>query len=246
MFTLTAAIFAVAQHQPETSITPKEALRLMTEGNARYVSGRMSHANQGADRREEVAKGQHPHTIVLTCADSRLSPEIVFDQGLGDLFVVRVAGNVVDTNGLASIEYAHEHLGANLLVILGHERCGAVQAAVDTFNAPQPKPAAEHGKHAEPDKHENEHANLEHLIGAILPAVKANAGKAPNLLDAAIATNVKNTLASTVEHSPLLRKAVFAGSFQIVGGVYDLDTGKADLWAPYQPKGGYVRVVGHQ
>ncbi|HEY4484757.1 MAG TPA: carbonic anhydrase, partial [Nitrospiria bacterium] len=112
-------------------LNPDKALTMLMEGNARYVEGKMLHPNQAADRMGELAKGQHPFAVILGCADSRVPPEIVFDQGLGDLFVLRVAGNIADDAVIGSIEYAVEHLGTTLVFVLGHERCGAVSAAVE-------------------------------------------------------------------------------------------------------------------
>lgn len=109
-----------------------EALARLMEGNARYVSAKLNHPDQTLQRRAEVASGQHPFAIILTCADSRVPPELLFDQGLGDLFVVRVAGNIVDDDILGSIEYGVGELATPLVMVLGHERCGAVKATVES------------------------------------------------------------------------------------------------------------------
>ena len=123
------------EHADAPKVSPADALARLKAGNQRFVAGKLQHPHQDSKRRAELAKGQQPFAIVLGCADSRTSPEVLFDQGLGDLFVVRVAGNVLDDHALASIEYAVEHLGAQLIVVLGHQRCGAVQAAKDTVRA---------------------------------------------------------------------------------------------------------------
>jgi hypothetical protein len=115
---------------PAPTVSPEAALTRLVEGNKRFVAGSTTHPDQTAERRTETAKGQHPFAIILTCADSRLSPEILFDEGIGDLFVVRNAGNLLDDHVLGSIEYAVEHLHATLIVVLGHTKCGAVSAAV--------------------------------------------------------------------------------------------------------------------
>ncbi len=115
-----------------------DALGRLREGNARYAKGRQKHPNAAPKRRAEIAAHQKPFAVVLSCADSRVPPEIVFDQGLGDLFVVRTAGHAIGAIELASIEYAVEHLGASLILVLGHERCGAIKATVDTLHPPHP------------------------------------------------------------------------------------------------------------
>ncbi|MBA3939351.1 MAG: carbonic anhydrase, partial [Planctomycetes bacterium] len=138
----TAAIASTAgeapageRHEPAASREPiapsnAQALQRLMEGNARYVAGKATHPHQDAARRAEVTNVQKPIAIIVTCADSRVGPEVVFDQGLGDIFVLRVAGNVADDDVQASIEYAVEHLNVNLVMVLGHERCGAVKAAL--------------------------------------------------------------------------------------------------------------------
>src|SRR5438270_8287088 len=134
LFSVVAIVFA-ADH-PVASVSADAALAKLKEGNARFVGSKVSQGKPTAARRAETAQAQHPFAIILGCADSRTSPEIVFDQNIGDLFVVRNAGNLVDDHGLGSIEYGVEHLGARLIVVLGHERCGAVTAAVASDTAP--------------------------------------------------------------------------------------------------------------
>ena len=125
---------SAAAHTAEVAkVSPTEANQRLSEGNARFVAGHSQHPRQDPERRTELASTQHPFAVVLGCADSRTGPETLFDQGLGDLFVVREAGNVVDDHTLGSIEYAVEHLHSPLIVVLGHERCGAVAAARDTL-----------------------------------------------------------------------------------------------------------------
>src|SRR6266700_5152546 len=145
-------------HPDQPTVSPAEAISRLKEGNSRFTAGNLQHPHesiderkyiaanilenagtislgmtgeQAAKRRAELAKSQHPFAIILSCSDSRVPPEIVFDEGLGDLFVVRVAGNVVDDDVLGSIEYAVEHLGSSLVVVMGHQSCGAVKAVVD-------------------------------------------------------------------------------------------------------------------
>ena len=128
---------ATAQHPADSAptVSGPEALARLKAGNQRFVASKLQHPRQDGKRRGELATSQHPFAIVLGCADSRTSPEVVFDQGLGDLFVLRVAGNVLNDETLGSIEYAVAHLGTPLILVLGHERCGAVKAAKETIAA---------------------------------------------------------------------------------------------------------------
>jgi len=194
------------------SVSPEQALQKLVAGNARYVSGRLEHPDQTVARREEVAKSQHPFAIVLSCSDSRVPPEIVFDTGLGDLFVVRIAGNTADDAVIGSIEYAIEHLGATLVVVLGHERCGAVKATVDTASSTAPAPG-----------------HLAALLDPIRPAVKAVEGRSGDLLDNAVRENVARVVGQLKQSKPVLAERVAAGKLQVVGGRYDLDTGIVEL-----------------
>src|SRR5438067_11616610 len=143
-------------HPEQPTVAPAEAIAKLKEGNARYTSGNLQHPGQTTERRAELAKSQHPFAIIVSCSDSRVPPEIVFDQGLGDLFVVRVAGNVIDDHSQGSIEYAVDHLAVRLIVVLGHQSCGAVKAAKETIAA---KTKAT--------------AHIQSLITAIQPAVEA-------------------------------------------------------------------------
>jgi len=211
MLTLLAATVLVTNGEP--GMAPIDALSALRAGNERFIAGKGEHSHQDLERRAEVAKGQKPFAIVLTCADSRLSPEIIFDQGLGDLFVLRVAGNLAEPATMASIEYAAEHLGSRLLVVMGHERCGAVKAAVDTFKAP---PAKEHS-----GGHES---LLSVLIDEIMPSVKQVKAQPGDLLDNAIDQNVRNTAQKIAATEPL-KHMVESGKLTVIGSVYDLDTG---------------------
>lgn len=214
------------------------SLSKIQEGNRRFVSEQMGHSGQGASRRGVLASGQEPHTIVLTCADSRVAPEILFDQGLGDLFVIRVAGNVVDTHALASIEYAAEHLHTPLLVILGHERCGAVGAAKDAF-------MASHGHVAEVEGSGNKsvkEGNLEKLVAEILPAVEETAGMPGDWLDLAIRNNVERTVQHCFGRSERLKRLVIKEKLVIRGAVYDLDTGAVEFMPKSKLSGSVVKI----
>src|SRR5437660_252999 len=112
-------------HLDQPTVAPAEAISKLKEGNGRYTNGNLQHPGQTAERRTELAKTQHPFAAIVSCSDSRVPPEIVFDQGLGDLFVVRVAGNVINDEGLGSVEYSVDHLGSRLILVLGHQSCGA-------------------------------------------------------------------------------------------------------------------------
>src|SRR5438552_18099724 len=122
-------------HAEQPAVASAEAISRLKEGNGRYTSGTTQHPGQTAERRTELANTQHPFATIVSCSDSRVPPEIVFDQGLGDLFIVRVAGNVINDEGLGSIEYSVDHLGTRLILVLGHQSCGAVKAARETIAA---------------------------------------------------------------------------------------------------------------
>lgn len=181
-----------------------ELLAKLMEGNKRYLANGATHPNQSTARRIEVSIAQKPFAIILACADSRVSPEIIFDQGLGDLFVVRVAGNVVDNHVLGSLEYAAEHFGTGLIVVLGHERCGAVTAALAGGHAP---------------------GHIGSIIEALKPAVDRISGKGGDAVDRAIDENVKIVVQALRATEPILKEKVVAHHLEIVGARYDLDTG---------------------
>jgi len=186
-------------------VAPADALARLKAGNQRFIAGKLQHPHQNPKRRAELVTGQRPFAIVLGCADSRTSPEVLFDQGLGDLFVVRVAGNILDDHVLGSIEYAVEHLGAQLIVVLGHQHCGAVQAAKETLDSKAEVPA-----------------HLNSLVTAIQPAVEATRGAD---LEATIKANIENVVQSLRSSEPVLKKEVEAGAITVLGAYYDLGTG---------------------
>lgn len=189
-------------------ITSTEALAELLAGNQRYMAGRLTHPHQVAERRVETACGQNPFATILTCSDSRVPPEIIFDCGLGDLFVVRVAGNVLDDVVLGSIEYAAEHLGVGLVLVLGHSRCGAVTAAVQ-------------GTHPR--------GHIGSLTDRLRPAVQRAAAAGQDTLDAAITANIELTVAELRAAEPILAQQIADGRLQIVGAHYDLKTGLVEL-----------------
>ena len=223
---LTSILMSAAVLNTGGKVSASDALVMLRDGNKRYVEGSADHRNQTSARRDEVAKGQSPFAIVLTCADSRLSPEIIFDQGLGDLFVIRVAGNIAEPGSLASIEYAVEHLGSRLIMVLGHERCGAVKATVDTFDALLKANANKHEEHGH-GGHGEAHgeSNLPGLINQIMPSVKQANAQGGDFLNNSIAQNVRNTV-SKIANNPALKGFVEKGEVTVVGSVYDLDSGE--------------------
>ena len=187
-----------------------DVLRELKAGNDHHVAKRYQHPHQNAARQREIAATQHPHATILSCADSRVVPEIIFDQGLGDLFDVRVAGNVASDIELASIEYAAEHLHAPLVVIMGHQKCGAVTAA------------AESGEAA---------GHLPSLLALIRPAIERAKAQPGDLIDNAVRLNVENVVRQVRGSAPVLADMVNRGSLMVVGAVYSLDTGKV-AWLP--------------
>ncbi len=190
-------------------VAPAEALTRLKAGNQRFIGNKLQHPRQTGERRAELATSQHPFAVVLACSDSRTAPEVVFDQGLGDLFVVRVAGNVLSDETLRSIEYAVDHLGTQLIVVLGHERCGAVKAARDTIAAK-----------AEAQGH------IQSLVKAIAPAVEATAGEDA---EATAKSNEVNVAKELRESAPILKEMVEKGTVSVVAAHYDLDTGNVEF-----------------
>lgn len=187
-----------------------KALQLLREGNSRFSSGKLIEKDFPKERAELTA-GQHPYAIILSCSDSRVPPELIFDESLGKLFIVRVAGNVVDSVTLGSIEYAAEHLHTKLLLILGHESCGAAKAALE-------------GGELTP--------NISQIIKRIQPAVnKAEEAKIEKSheLNFVIEENVKNQIAASLKNSKVLHELVEKNELQIVGAVYNLKSGAVKL-----------------
>jgi len=205
---LSAMIPPMAAGGGPEGMNPDKALNLLIAGNKRYVAGQLHHPHQSANRLHEVAQGQKPYAVILGCADSRVPPELIFDAGLGDLFVIRVAGNIADDAIMGSIEYAVEHLGTALVVVLGHEKCGAVQAAYDGGAAS---------------------AHIRTLVEHITPVVeKARKGTGDGL-DNAVRMNVALVVEELKSSTPVLSGAVAEGKIKIVGARYDLDDGKVEF-----------------
>lgn len=198
------AVLAAGDDHSVPSVPPDAALTKLKEGNARFVSNKVSEGKLTAAKRAETAQAQHPFAIILGCADSRTAPEIIFDQNIGDLFVDRCAGNLVDDHALGSIEYAVEHLGVRLIVVLGHKRCGAVIAALASDSAP---------------------GHVQSLVRDIQPAVKAVKGKEGDATDLAVAENAR-LIAVRVRNEGHFGN--LAKDVKVIPAVYDLDTGKVE------------------
>jgi carbonic anhydrase len=199
--------WAIAADPTTPSVPADEALSRLKAGNERFTTSKMSASKPVAARRAETAQAQHPFALIVGCADSRTAPEIVFDQNIGDLFVVRTAGNLVDDYALGSIEYAVDHLGVRLIVVLGHERCGAVTAALAADSAP---------------------GHINSLVRDIQPAVTASKGKEGDALANAIHENDAAVAAKIRKQAQL---GELASQVKVVEGYYDLDTGKVEWTA---------------
>jgi carbonic anhydrase len=200
---LASAPPAIAQN----TITPDEALRQLMEGNQRFTANKRKYGHQDVVRLNEVAKGQKPFAAILGCADSRVPSEIVFDQGLGDLFVCRIAGNIAVAEEIGSLEFGSAVLGTKVIMVMGHERCGAVEAALKGTPVPG-------------------------QIGSLLEAIKPCLEKTKNQPGDALTNACKANIAYQVEKlkaSPVLADLVTQNKLKIVGGYYDLDTGKVSL-----------------
>jgi carbonic anhydrase len=221
----TGLAFATASHGPE--ISPDEALQKLIDGNKRYVENLMT-GNKLSDSatRTSLARSQKPYAIILSCSDSRVPPEIVFDKGLGEIFVVRVAGNIPDPVVLGSIEYAAEHLGSPLVMVLGHERCGAVVATVGAK-----------GK-------STGSANIDAIVKEIAPNVKNAAkdcdackgeakcadSKKDAFLECVVDSNAKTVAAGLTKKSKILKHLVEEKKLKIVAAKYDLDDGVVSIF----------------
>ncbi|MFA6549296.1 MAG: carbonic anhydrase [Candidatus Margulisiibacteriota bacterium] len=197
-------------HTQDNSINPDKALAILLKGNQRFVKGQVVRPHQSAENRVKTAKeGQKPIAAILGCSDSRVPPEMIFDAGLGDIFVVRLAGNVTGKEVLGSLEYAVEHLGVKLILVLGHTKCGAVTAVA---------------------KQEKVTGNLIAIANEIKPAVdKTKAAHkdlaVEKLILESIKANVQQSIDKMLSSSSLLRERLQAGDIKIVGGLYDLETG---------------------
>jgi len=198
--------------------TPAQAWKEMLDGNERFIAGAPEHPRQDVERRALVAKGQEPHAALFGCSDSRLAAEIIFDKGIGDLFVVRNAGQVISSSVIGSLEYAVGVLGVPLIVVLGHDECGAVLAAIESQGAEAP---------ALPP-------HITNLISRIVPAVTRVAASSglqaePQLVDSQEVgrEHLRDTIAELIDSSELISEAIAAGTLAIVGANYRLLEGRA-------------------
>jgi len=183
---------------------PDDAIKELTEGNKRFVSGKPKFPNTDAKRRTEVAKGQHPFAIIVGCSDSRVPPEVLFDRGLGDVFIIRTAGNVLDDVTIGSIEYAAEHLDVQLLVILGHSKCGAVDATMKGGEMP---------------------GHIGSIASKIKPAVDKAKGKPGDAWLNCVNANVDKIVEEMKNSKPILHELIGHGKLRVVGATYDVDSG---------------------
>jgi carbonic anhydrase len=194
---------------------PEAVLEQLLQGNQRFAEGKLLHPRRGPRDFAALAQGQAPHAVIVGCADSRVAPELVFDQGVGDLFVVRIAGNIVSGAGptvKGSIEYAVAELGARLIMVLGHSGCGACKAAIEHIEANDALPGA-----------------IGDLINPIRPIVRMVAGQPGDKLTNVINANVKEGVNRLKGLEPILSKLVNSGELKVVGGTYQLATGKVEL-----------------
>ncbi len=186
----------------------QQILEKLIEGNQRYVSLKQVYPNQTPEHRKKLCKGQSPSAVILGCSDSRIPPEIIFDQGLGDLFVVRVAGNIIDTAVLGSIEYAVSELHTPLVMVLGHSQCGAVKATVAGNNL---------------------EGHLSDLTAAILPAMNSIQNRTKNIVDNTAKANVKMVSEQLKQSTPILSRCIQDNRLTVVSAFYNLDTGLVEI-----------------
>ena len=204
---------AKAPPKPQNVLSPDASLARLLEGNARYVEG-TTRRHDFAHEREALATGQNPYACVLSCADSRIGPEYAFDTGRGDLFVCRVAGNFAAAETIASLEYAVSVLAAPLILVLGHDACGAVDATIKSLRDDKTLPG-----------------HLPSLVDALAPSVKAVSQQGGDVLAKAIRQNVIDTVAKLRSAPPILSEAAAKDSIKVVGGIYRLKDGRVDLVA---------------
>ena len=196
--------------QDKHRMTAQEALEKLVAGNHRFVDGRQRHPNQAPQRRTELKAGEHPFAAILACSDSRVGPELIFDQGLGDLFVIHVAGNALDDLVLGSIEHAAAHLHVPLVMVLGHSDCGAIGAAAA-------------GGQAE--------GHIRHVIQSVNPALEQFRDQSGVMLNHAAKAGAKSTAERLRASEPILAPLVAGGQLQVKAGYYNLSTGAVEILA---------------
>jgi carbonic anhydrase len=200
-----------APPKPQNVLSPEASLERLLKGNQRYIEG-TARRHDFKHEREALAGGQNPYAGILSCADSRIAPEYAFDSGRGDLFVCRVAGNFANDDTVASLEYTVAILGTPLILVLGHDSCGAVDATIKSLKDNTVLPG-----------------HLPSLVAALAPAVKAVSEQQGNLLDNAIRQNVIDNVAKLKSATPILNAAVEQGKLKVVGGIYRLGDGRVDM-----------------
>jgi carbonic anhydrase len=200
-----------APPKPQNVLTPGASLERLQKGNARYVEG-VSRRHDFKHEREALAGGQNPYAAILSCADSRIAPEYAFDSGRGDLFVCRVAGNFANNETVASLEYAVAELGTPLILVLGHDACGAVSATIKSLKDDTTLPG-----------------HLPTLVAGIAPAVKAVSQQGGDTLANAIRQNVIDNVAKLSSATPILSAAVEQGKLKVAGGIYRLRDGRVEM-----------------
>lgn len=204
--TLFLSLSLLSYSNESKNLSSKEALQKLVEGNERFIKEDYSNQHIDKDYRKELTKGQNPFAIVVTCSDSRVAPELLFDQGLGDIFVIRTAGEVVDKLELGSIEYAVEHLGVNLVIVLGHESCGAVGAVIKGGDIPK---------------------NISYIADEIKPAVDKAKTQKGDLEENAIKNNVDLIVNKIKKNSEIIEESK---DCKVIGGVYSITTGKVEFF----------------
>jgi carbonic anhydrase len=197
--------------KPQNVVTPDEALALLKAGNARYVEGVMKRHDFRTER-ESLTRGQNPYAAILSCADSRVSPELAFDSARGDLFVCRVAGNFANDDIVASFEYAVAELNTPLIMVLGHSACGAVSAAIKSLKDKTTLPG-----------------HLPSLVKSLTTAIRESEGRPGDLLDNAITQNVIDNVQKLKGATPILSAAIAQGKLRVVGAIYRLADGRVDI-----------------
>jgi carbonic anhydrase len=204
---------SAAPPKPDNVLTPDEALERLMRGNERYASNQIAERDFSSTR-DGLAMAQNPYASLLSCADSRVSPELCFDEARGDLFVTRIAGNYVTTDILASLEYGAAVLKAPLIMVLGHTRCGAITATVDALKNDTNFPG-----------------HIQSITTALMPAVRASAKTEHRgtLIEAATKENIRRNVKLLQEATPVLSRSVRDGKVKVVGGIYRLDTGRIEL-----------------
>ena len=193
------------------SVSAEDAL----QGNKRHIVAKLSDPGKDEDLRTEVAKGQHPIAVILSCSDSPVPPEVIFDQGLGDLFVIRTPGHVADEVAIGRIQYAVEHLGVQLIMVLGHEKCGVVDATIKSMDDPAHK--------------EGDVCIICGIVDAIKPAVVKAKARDGDLLDNSVEANVNLVAEKVMSSRPVFAELAADGKLKVVGGYYDLDSGAVTL-----------------